>query len=183
MAEVFCEGQRVYLRLLKLSDIRLVVKWKNEALVQRMALGPDVIATFYSERKDIKRAAKSEAELYLIIILKQSDRPVGYVRINWMDAYASHRFAWLRFAMGEERGKGYCKDALQSLIAKLFSQGIHRIEAEAYEFNKASIGLLERLGFKREGLKREAHFDGESYRDVIVLGLLAGDFRSRVTLP
>lgn len=94
MAEVFCEGQRVYLRLLKLSDIPLVVQWKNDPLVHRMALGPDVIATLYSERKDIKRAAKSEVELYLIIILKQSDRPVGYVRINWMDA--SHRFAEVR---------------------------------------------------------------------------------------
>lgn len=174
MAEVFCEGQRVYLRLLKLSDIPLVVQWKNDPLVHRMALGPDVIATLYSERKDIKRAAKSEVELYLIIILKQSDRPVGYVRINWMDA--SHRFAWLRFAMGTERGKGFCKDALRSLFTRLFSQGIHRIEAEAYEFNTASIGLLESLGFKPEGLKRNAHFDGKDYADIVVLGLLQEDF-------
>ena len=113
-------------------------------------------------------------EVYLIIALKESDQPVGYVRINWMDA--SHRFAWLRFAMGEERGKGYCKDALQSLIAKLFSQGIHRIEAEAYEFNTTSIGLLESMGFKPEGLKRNAHFDGKDYADIVVLGLLQEDF-------
>lgn len=113
-------------------------------------------------------------EVYLIIALKESDRPVGCVRINWMDAF--HRFAWLRFAMGEERGKGYCKDALQSLIAKLFSQGIHRIEAEAYEFNTTSIGLLESMGFKPEGLKRNAHFDGKDYADIVVLGLLQEDF-------
>jgi len=78
--------------------------------------------------------------------------------------------------MGAERGKGYCKDALRSLLTRLFSQGIHRIEAEAYEFNTASIGLLESLGFKPEGLKRNAHFDGKKYADIVVLGLLQEDF-------
>ena len=174
MSQVFCEGQEVYLRTVRLADIGLIVKWKNDPLVQRMALGPDVVATVYSERKDIKRALKSEGEIYHIITLKESDQPVGYVRVNWMDA--SHRFAWLRFAMGAERGKGFCKDALRSLFTRLFSQGVHRIEAEAYEFNTASIGLLESLGFKPEGLKRSAHFDGKEYADIVVLGLLQKEF-------
>lgn len=174
MSQVFCEGKEVYLRTVRLSDVPLIVQWKNDPLVQRMALGPDVVATLSGERRDIKRALKSEAEVYLIITLKESDQALGYVRINWMDA--SHRFAWLRFAMGAERGKGFCKDALRSLFSSLFSQGVHRIEAEAYEFNTASIGLLESLGFKPEGLKRSAHFDGKEYVDIVVLGLLQEEF-------
>ncbi len=174
--EAFCEGNRVYLREIKTSDVPRLVKWKSDRLVQRMALGPDACITAASQRSDIKQAIKSDAELYFIICLEQSDRPLGYIRINWMDT--SHRFAWLRFAMGEERGKGYCKDALQAFIARLLSQGVHRIEAEAYEFNRVSIGLMESLGFKREGLKRQAHYDGERYADVAVLGLLAQDFLS-----
>jgi RimJ/RimL family protein N-acetyltransferase len=122
MSHVFCEGQEVYLRGVRLSDIPLIVQWKNDPLVHRMALGPDVVATTYSERRDIKRALKSDAEVYLIIDLKESGQPVGYVRINWMDA--SHRFAWLRFTMGEERGKGYCKDALRSVRVQ---QGKYRL--------------------------------------------------------
>jgi ribosomal-protein-alanine N-acetyltransferase len=51
-----------------------------------------------------------------------------------------------------------------------------RMLCDPYEFNKASIGLLESLGFKKEGLKREAYFDGEDYANVIVLGLLEKDF-------
>lgn len=174
MSQVFCEGEEVYLRKVSLSDVALIVEWKNDPLVQRMALGPDAVATPSGEKRDIKRALRTDTEVYLIITLKKADQPAGYVRINWMDA--SHRFAWLRFAMGTERGKGFCKDALRSLIEKLFSQGVHRIEAEAYEFNKASIGLLESLGFKPEGLKRDAHFDGKEYADIVVLGLLQEEF-------
>ena len=56
---------------------------------------------------------------------------------------------------------------------------MHRIEAEVYEFNERSLGLLESLGFKREGRKSEAHFDSERYVDVVILGLLKEDFQSR----
>jgi ribosomal-protein-alanine N-acetyltransferase len=84
------------------------------------------------------------------------------------------RFAWLRFGLGEERGKGYAHEALSLLAHKLFSSNCHRIEAEVYDFNARSLALLERLGFKREGVKREAHHDSDGYHDVIVLGLLRG---------
>ncbi len=84
--------------------------------------------------------------------------------------------AWLRFALGEKRGQGYAKDALRSFLDFLFTEGTHRVEAEVYEFNTVSLGLLESLGFKKEGLKRKAHFDDARYVDVWVLGLLDEDW-------
>ena len=55
------------------------------------------------------------------------------------------------------------RDGLRALLGHLFSEGVHRVDAEAYEFNEASLGLMEGLGFVREGLKRQAHFDDEGY--------------------
>lgn len=89
------------------------------------------------------------------------------------------RFAWLRFAVGEAsgRGQGFCKDALRAVIAHLFQKGMTRVEAEVFEFNHPSLHLLEGLGFRREGLKRKAHFDGKKFWNVFVLGLLEGELR------
>jgi len=81
-----------------------------------------------------------------------------------------------RIVHAEERGKGYAKDALGALIRHLFSVGTHRIEAEVYEFNQQSLGLLKSLGFREEGTKRSAHFDGKRYWNVKVLGLLSSRF-------
>ena len=61
----------------------------------------------------------------------------------------------------------------------MFSKNLHRIDAEVYEFNKRSIKLLRYLGFKIEGLKREAHFDGKKYHNIVVLGLLKKDFDTK----
>jgi ribosomal-protein-alanine N-acetyltransferase len=174
MSEVFCRGNEVYLRAVEPGDARLMAKWKRDPLVRRMALGPDVEISVEGENEDIKRARESGDQLYLVLVVEKTNQPVGYVRINWMDA--SHRFAWLRFALGERRGKGYAKDGLKALLEHLFTVDVHRVEAEAYEFNQTSLHLLEGLGFKKEGVKRQAHFGGDRYHDIVVLGLLAEEF-------
>jgi RimJ/RimL family protein N-acetyltransferase len=171
-----CSGKRIYLRQVKLSDASDVVQWKQDPVVKQMALDPDTVVTLANQKRDIKRAITSPGEIYAIVVVKETESPIGYIRINWMDE--ARKFAWLRFALGAERGKGYGKDAVGCLIDHLFKQGLHRAEAETYDFNEASAGLLESLGFVKEGIKRQAHFDGIEYRDVIAFGLLRQDFRN-----
>lgn len=126
-----------------------------------MVLGSEVQITLENQKKDVKEAIRSDKELYLIIVIKKTDQAIGYVRINWLDE--TKCFAWLRFALGEARGKGYAKDALRAFLTHLFAGGMHRMEEEVYEFNSPpSLGLLESLGFKREGRKREAHLDANA---------------------
>jgi RimJ/RimL family protein N-acetyltransferase len=155
----------------------MVAKWKNDPLVRRMALGPGHEATPETELQDIRKALDSERELYLIIELLESGEPLGYIRINWFGE--DRRVGWLRFSMGEKRRKGYMRDSLSALFSSLFRDGTRRIDAEVYEFNHASLALLDSLGFVREGIRRKAHFDGSGEFDVTVLGLLSDDPVSR----
>jgi RimJ/RimL family protein N-acetyltransferase len=173
MAEPFCQGDRVYLRPVELADASLLAKWKSDATVRAMALDPNARASPESQEEDIARAIESDDQLYLILEIKNTAQSIGYIRINWQDD--EHRFAWLRFALGEHRGRGYAKDGLRCLLAHLFRHGMHRVDAEVYEFNHVCLGLLGGLGFKEEGLKRQAHFDGQKYWNVSCFGLLAED--------
>jgi ribosomal-protein-alanine N-acetyltransferase len=170
----FCRGDKVYLRRVELRDAGLIAEWKSDPLVQRMALDPGVETSVDKEEEDIQRAREASDQLYLILVVTRTTQPIGYVRINWMDA--CHRFAWLRFAVGVHRGKGYAKEGLRVLLGHLFRAGAHRVDAEVYDLNQAGLRLLEGLGFGREGLKRQAHFDQDGYHNIVVLGLLAEDF-------
>jgi RimJ/RimL family protein N-acetyltransferase len=85
---------------------------------------------------------------------------------------SAHRNAWLRFALGCARGRGYAREALRCVIEHLRHDRAHRVEAEVYAFNERSAALLNGLGFSVEGRKRDAHFDGKRYADVVVMGLL-----------
>lgn len=170
MVDCIVEGERLYLRSAAPSDARTICTWKKDPLLRKMALDEDTVSTAPIEKESITRAQDSNNELYIVIQLKNPDRPIGYIRINWMDA--KKRSAWLRFGLGAERGKGYAREALSLLLPYLFSLGCHRVEAEVYDFNTPSLKLLQGLGFRREGTKRDAHHDSEGYHDVVVLGLV-----------
>ena len=55
--------------------------------------------------------------------------------------------------------------------------GLNRLEADIDPRNVASAGLLERLGFVREGLLRERWIVGDEVSDSALYGLLASDRR------
>lgn len=81
--------------------------------------------------------------------------------------YKTSRFA---------RGCGYTKEALQFLIAELFKdRHLHRIEADIMAENKASLHLIETLGFTFEGVARGAHRIDGVWRDHLRYAKLADD--------
>ena len=47
------------------------------------------------------------------------------------------------------------KELLQTLVSRLFSQGIVRVEAQICTENTNSVQLFESLGFEREGILRK----------------------------
>jgi RimJ/RimL family protein N-acetyltransferase len=79
---------------------------------------------------------------------------------------------WL---LREARGRGVATRSVQGAIDHAFENGIWRIEAHVRVGNVASEGVLERLGFEREGVKRRyLRHDGERV-DATLFSLLAPD--------
>ena len=52
----------------------------------------------------------------------------------------------------------------------------HRIEAEVVEYNLAGKHLFEKLGFKQEGVLREAKYFEGKYYNIFSYGLLAKEW-------
>lgn len=164
----------ITLRPVKLEDAYKVFKWKNDPLIRQMALDFNARTSVKDQQDDIEKAISSEHEDYRIIV-RDNTIPIGYIRINWMNDQKT--VAWLRFALGMDRGKGFAKPALKLFIDELFSKGCLRIEGEVYEVNQISQKVLEDIGFKKEGIKRKAHYTGEEYIDIYAYGLLKDDVK------
>jgi ribosomal-protein-alanine N-acetyltransferase len=71
--------------------------------------------------------------------------------------------------------QGIMSEALQAVISYGFDKlGSHRIQAEVYPDNTASISLLKKFGFLEEGRLRKYlyHEENKVFNDVIVMALL-----------
>lgn len=92
----------------------------------------------------------------IAVVLKATGKLIGNVYLGKRDfetlelGYVFNRHYW---------GMGYAKESCQALIAKAFSEGIHRICAECDPCNTASWRLLESMGFVREAhLRQNVYF-------------------------
>lgn len=75
-------------------------------------------------------------------------------------------------------GHGYMTAALRLLLPTLFGElNLHRVEAACIPSNAASVRVLEKCGFVREGLARRYLCINGVWQDHLLFGMLHEDFR------
>jgi ribosomal-protein-alanine N-acetyltransferase len=69
--------------------------------------------------------------------------------------------------------QGLMFEALEAVIDFAFTRlDLHRIEADVDPDNTGSLAILEKLGFKREGLFRDRWLTNDQWLDSVMLGLI-----------
>ena len=101
------------------------------------------------------------------------------------DIDRTNQRAEIGFALARELwGRGLILRALPSVFQFAFERlDLRRIEADADPRNAASIRVLERLGFQREGLLRERYIQLGEVQDAMFFGLLRRDWDARTAPP
>ncbi len=71
------------------------------------------------------------------------------------------------------RNRGFGTEATRLIVDYAFSElPIHRISLEVFDFNPRAIATYEKVGFRREGVLRDALWWDDEFHDTIVMGLL-----------
>jgi RimJ/RimL family protein N-acetyltransferase len=175
-------GDRISLRTVEPEDA---------AFVQRMYTNPAIrvpVGTPVTTRHETEAATREEdgPDRFLACLDGEAAGPgpvdpeaverLGVVDVNDAD--------WRRPELGywtapEFQGEGYGREMVALAIECAVRTYDHpAIGAGAYEFNDASRGLLESLGFEEEGrTHRDTFADGE-YHDIVNYVLFREDWRS-----
>ncbi|MEK7160688.1 MAG: GNAT family protein, partial [Patescibacteria group bacterium] len=73
---------------------------------------------------------------------------------------------------------GYGTEAAKLMLDFGFNQlNLHRIDSSALDFNKRSINMHLKLGFKKEGCRRQKIFKNGLYHDEVLFGLLREEWK------
>ncbi len=101
---------------------------------------------------------------------------VGYHAIDW-----ENRSTTLGYWLGEEfKGQGLATAACRALVDHAFEElGLNRVRIACAAENKRSCAIPERLGFRREGIQRQAEWPYDHFVDHVVYATLASEWQKR----
>jgi RimJ/RimL family protein N-acetyltransferase len=172
------QGNGLYLRPYTLDDAEAVLAGANEPAGRKLT---GTHATFTMEQvvTYIENNSGDDSRAGFVICLPDGT-VAGEVVINQIDP--DNRSANIRIALFAEPyfGKGLGSEALRLMLDYGFGAlNLHRISLGVYAFNARAIHVYEKLGFKREGVLRDALFYDGVYHDEIVMSILEDEWGQR----
>jgi RimJ/RimL family protein N-acetyltransferase len=110
------------------------------------------------------------------IVLNADGKPVGTYKASNID-WISRIYSSAHDVFEEHRGKGLSKPVLEAGVDFGFEVlNMHRLDTEVLANNIASLKSALWVGYKKEGLRKDAVYKCGDYLDSICLGLLREDW-------
>lgn len=175
-------GRIVYLRSPSLADY---AEWAQLRTESRPFLSPweptwpadDLTRAAFRRRVRRYQAEIREDHAYPFFIFRDSDDALlGGITLSNVTRGMTQT-ATIGYWMGERfANQGYMTNAVAALVPFAFRVlRLHRLEAACLPHNGASMRLLEKVGFHREGLARGLVCIAGRWQDHIVFSLLSND--------
>ena len=170
-------GERVLLRPMVASDAAAMWADLGDEEANRLTGTTEAFTRDQIDRWCATRA-DTEDRWDLAVVDPASGEWFGEAVVNEWDP--DHRSCNFRIALGPAaRDRGVGTETTRLVVDAVFDlidePPVHRIELEVYAFNPRALAVYERVGFRREGVRRDAlRWDGDVV-DAIVMGILRSD--------
>jgi UDP-4-amino-4,6-dideoxy-N-acetyl-beta-L-altrosamine N-acetyltransferase len=113
-------------------------------------------------------------------IITSGGRPAGFLMLSGLtDNNRRAEWGWY-IGDPDARGRGVGRAAQALGLDKAFDQfGLEKVTAEVLADNEAALKAQTSCGFRREGYLRHHALKDGVFRDVVMLAILAGEWRAR----
>ena len=109
-------------------------------------------------------------------VISLDDATVGYFRLSNHSIENKNIYIGADIAK-EYTGKGIAKEAYSKFIPYLFKEyELHKISLEVLSTNDRAINLYTKLGFIKEGIKREEVLKNGKWVDSIIMSILKSQY-------
>ena len=162
----FLSGEAVDLRTVEEEDVPFLQRTINDPRVRRnlMAYAPK---NAQQEEEWVEALADRDGVPVGSVGMKEPNEVWGCAEIGY-------------YVDPEHWGNGYATEAVALLVGYAFDERrLHKLSADVLADNEASARVLEKVGFEREGVRREHAFAGGEHVDVLNYGLVVDDWRDR----
>jgi UDP-4-amino-4,6-dideoxy-N-acetyl-beta-L-altrosamine N-acetyltransferase len=158
------------------ADLDMLLEWRNHDDVRRFMCTQHRITPAEHQAWFVRQ---SSDPCQHPLVFEGDGEPLGFVKLN---VIADGQVAEWGFYVSPIAAPGTGRRLGRTALSHAFGiLRLHKVSGRALAFNTPSIRFHERMGFVREGVLRQHHFDGVSYHDVIAFGLLCAEWRNAST--
>ncbi len=115
----------------------------------------------------------------LEIHLQENNELIGVVGIHDIDYY--NKRCTIECTIGDRQywHKGYGTEAVIKALGYCYNEiGMNKVSTTAFDFNKTWIGLIQTVGFKREGALRQHTLKKGEFHDKLIYGILKSEYKN-----
>jgi RimJ/RimL family protein N-acetyltransferase len=169
------EGKNVNLRIVEKEDIPLITEWWNSLEVNGdYEFFPQMSKAEMEKQIEKWSSEPSPFERKVFLIEKKDGSKIGSIGHFPVSKVFEIGYA----IIPTERGKGYCSEAVKIMVDYLFlSKSIVRVQAITEVRNVGSQKVLEKNGFKKEGVVRKSCFARGEWRDMFLFSILREEWK------
>ncbi|MFD5287358.1 GNAT family N-acetyltransferase [Streptomyces rochei] len=165
-------GERTVLRPFTEADAARMGEIVGDPEVRRFTgspgheLTPELLRSWYGSR------SAQPDRLDLAVTDPADGEVLGEVVLHaWVPEERSCTFRTLIGARG--RGRGIGTEATRLIVGYAFEElGLHRVQLDAYAFNDRALRVYEKVGFVREGVRREVERRDGVWVDEVLMAVL-----------
>jgi RimJ/RimL family protein N-acetyltransferase len=174
----FLEGEHVYLRPIGLDDAEA---YFHKLFVPEMRRLTGTQRSFTKEQivRYIESKSQDSTSLLLLIALRETDEVIGDIALQSIDSMNRNANIRIAIDLKEHQNKGYGSEAILLMLDYAFGiVNLHRVELNVFSYNERAIHVYQKLGFKKEGVQREALYYNHQYHDSIIMSILEDEYRA-----
>jgi RimJ/RimL family protein N-acetyltransferase len=171
------ETKSLVLKNTELSDCKYFYEWeKDPAIVEYLSIDKDI--QYEDVVKSFVLASNDSKMLMFTILSKTENAPIGRVIISRISS-RENSLDITKLYIGNKsfQGKGYGIELMQVLIKyAFFDLNMERVTLDYYVDNKRAELLYNKVGFKNEGVMRNATIKDGKYYDLKLMSMLRNEY-------
>jgi RimJ/RimL family protein N-acetyltransferase len=174
-------GKQVILRAIEEADLEVLHSWANDPSTQDI-MGAIHWPSSLDFHKEWFKKLKHDQSNQRFAIEVPDLGLIGVSSIIDIDWRNSHAWHGVMLGNVDIRGKGYGKDAVMATMRYAFDElNLRRLDGQMVEYNQGSVDFYcNKLGWKKEGVRRDWIYRKGRFWDQIVVGVTKNDYEQLV---
>lgn len=169
----------VHLRELCFNDLATINLWRNDPWLTSHVVAPFRYINLETDEKWFNNYMQNRALNVRCAIIddEEPNQLVGIIGLTDIDPVSRKASYYIMLGDRNHHGKGIGFKATMEILKHAFHNlNLNRVELMVIESNERAISLYEKVGFRREGVQRQAVFKNGQYINLILMAILREDF-------